>query len=148
MARVVISSRWKLAISASLLLLAALNVGADTVKMSRSNICHDVSSPFYERTKNFTPFSTIDECLNAGGRLPKGHVPAVSTKNVSQPALESKASFSNGSLPERGNTTNDSFNKAKRMLEREVYFDHRQTIYCSASFDERNNSKTYIIISS
>ena len=36
-----------------------------------------------------------------------------------------------------GNTTNDSFNKAKKMLEREVYFDHRITIYCGAEFDEK-----------
>ena len=35
-----------------------------------------------------------------------------------------------------GNTTNDSFNKAKKMLERQVYMDHRQTIYCGAAFDE------------
>jgi deoxyribonuclease-1 len=35
----------------------------------------------------------------------------------------------------RGNTTNQSFNKAKKYLEREVYFDHRQTIYCAAAFD-------------
>lgn len=38
-----------------------------------------------------------------------------------------------------GNTTNDSFNRAKKMLEREVYFDHRITIYCGAAFDEKNN---------
>ena len=35
-----------------------------------------------------------------------------------------------------GNTINDSFSRAKRMLEREVYFDHRVTIYCGAQFDE------------
>ena len=34
-----------------------------------------------------------------------------------------------------GNTTNDSFNTAKRMLEHQVYFDHRVTIYCSAEFN-------------
>lgn len=39
----------------------------------------------------------------------------------------------------QGNTTNDSYNHAKRMLEREVYFDHRITIYCGAEFDERKN---------
>lgn len=36
-----------------------------------------------------------------------------------------------------GNTWNDSFSRAKRVLEKEVYFDHRITFYCSASFDER-----------
>lgn len=39
----------------------------------------------------------------------------------------------------QGNTTNDSYNRAKRMLEREVYYDHRITVYCLAEFDERKN---------
>lgn len=38
---------------------------------------------------------------------------------------------------EGGNTWNDSFNKAKKILEGQVYFDHRETIYCGASFDEK-----------
>ncbi|NCO71588.1 MULTISPECIES: endonuclease [Shewanella] len=38
-----------------------------------------------------------------------------------------------------GNTSNDSFNKAKKMLEREVYQDHRVTIYCGAKFDAKKN---------
>ena len=35
-----------------------------------------------------------------------------------------------------GNVWNDSFNKAKKTLERQVYYDHRVTLYCGASFDE------------
>ena len=35
-----------------------------------------------------------------------------------------------------GNTNNESFAKAKRLLEQEVYYDHRQTLYCGAVFDE------------
>lgn len=38
-----------------------------------------------------------------------------------------------------GNTTNDSFNKAKKTLEQQVYFDHRVTVYCGASFDAQKN---------
>jgi deoxyribonuclease-1 len=38
-----------------------------------------------------------------------------------------------------GNTFNDSFNKAKKMLERQVYKDHRVTIYCGANFDAKKN---------
>ncbi|AXY02721.1 endonuclease I [Vibrio alfacsensis] len=38
-----------------------------------------------------------------------------------------------------GNTTNDSFNKAKKMLERSVYHDHRVTLYCAAPFDSKKN---------
>jgi deoxyribonuclease-1 len=38
-----------------------------------------------------------------------------------------------------GNTTIQSFSKAKKLLQKEVYFDHRQTIYCNASFDAKKN---------
>ena len=41
------------------------------VKKSRSGICHDSSSASYNRTKNFEAFSTIEACLESGGRLPK-----------------------------------------------------------------------------
>ena len=35
------------------------------------------------------------------------------------------------------NTTIDSFSKAKKLLETQVYHDHRETIYCAASFDSK-----------
>ena len=41
------------------------------VKKSNSGICHDTSSASYSRTKNFEAFSTIEDCLESGGRLPK-----------------------------------------------------------------------------
>jgi hypothetical protein len=44
---------------------------ADPVKKSDSGICHDKSSPYYEKTKNFTPYKTMDECLKSGGKPPK-----------------------------------------------------------------------------
>lgn len=51
---------------------------APAVKKSDSGICHDKSSPSYERTKNFTPFKTMDECMKSGGTAPKnaGAAPA------------------------------------------------------------------------
>ena len=39
----------------------------------------------------------------------------------------------------QGNSVNDSFNKAKQLLERQVYFDHRVTLYCAAEFDAKKN---------
>ena len=51
--------------------LAATTVHA-TVKQSSSGICHSADSPYYERTKNFKPFATLDACLQSGGRLPQG----------------------------------------------------------------------------
>ena len=44
---------------------------APAVKKSDSGICHDKNSPSYERTKNFTPFKTMDECIKSGGTAPK-----------------------------------------------------------------------------
>ena len=53
-------------------LLASKGVfAADPVKMSNSGICHAPNSTYYAQTKNFTPYKTLDECLKAGGRLPK-----------------------------------------------------------------------------
>jgi hypothetical protein len=45
---------------------------AAIVKMSKSGICHPENSPYYSRTKNYTAYQTLQDCLNAGGRLPKG----------------------------------------------------------------------------
>lgn len=41
------------------------------VKKSKSGICHDQFSNFYERTKNYSAFESIQECISSGGRLPK-----------------------------------------------------------------------------
>lgn len=43
-----------------------------TIKQSSSGLCHPPHSPWYERTRNFTPYPDIDACLAAGGRLPDG----------------------------------------------------------------------------
>ena len=45
---------------------------ADVVKKSKSGICHDTSSKWYWKTKNYTPFASIAACLKSGGRLPRG----------------------------------------------------------------------------
>lgn len=41
------------------------------VKKSKSDICHAPGTTYYDQTKNFTPFNTLQECLDSGGRLPK-----------------------------------------------------------------------------
>ena len=41
------------------------------VKMSNSGICHAPNTTYYEQTKNFTPYKSLDDCLKAGGRMPK-----------------------------------------------------------------------------
>jgi len=40
------------------------------VKKSRQDICHDRDSMFYEQTKYFQPFDSMQACLDSGGRQP------------------------------------------------------------------------------
>ncbi|MEM0513929.1 HNH endonuclease family protein [Pseudoalteromonas sp. YIC-827] len=46
---------------------------AQAVKMSKSGICHAPDSAHYQRTTNFTAYANLPNCLDAGGRLPKGY---------------------------------------------------------------------------
>jgi deoxyribonuclease I len=41
-----------------------------------------------------------------------------------------------GFTAKRGNITNQSFSKAKKRLERQVYPDHRTTFYCGCPFSD------------
>jgi hypothetical protein len=52
----------------------AFSISADAavVKMSNSGLCHPPQSSWYERTKNYQPFDTLEACLDSGGKLPKG----------------------------------------------------------------------------
>jgi hypothetical protein len=52
----------------------AFSISADAavVKMSNNGLCHPPQSSWYERTKNYQPFDTLEACLDSGGKLPKG----------------------------------------------------------------------------
>lgn len=54
-----------------LVLSGCSNASNPVVKKSNSDICHQKGSYYYEKTKNFTPFNSVGECLKSGGRLPK-----------------------------------------------------------------------------
>lgn len=41
--------------------------GDMSIKLSKTGKCHKPGGSYYERTKAFTPFSTMEECLTAGG---------------------------------------------------------------------------------
>lgn len=41
------------------------------VKKSTTGICHKSGTYYYNLTKNFTSYSSIEKCLQSGGRLPK-----------------------------------------------------------------------------
>jgi hypothetical protein len=63
--------------STTILLLSTILIStgvfgqSEPVKMSKSGICHKPGSTYYQQTKKFTSFMTLDECLKSGGRLPK-----------------------------------------------------------------------------
>jgi hypothetical protein len=51
--------------------VSALAQSDPPVKMSSAGICHAQGSTYYNQTKKFSAYQTIDECLKAGGRMPK-----------------------------------------------------------------------------
>lgn len=57
---------------AAMLIIASPSVIADLIKKTKSGICHPPASSYYDRTRNFRAFDSVEECLASGGRLPKG----------------------------------------------------------------------------
>lgn len=53
-----------------LLILSSPITANEPVKLSNSGICHDTDSRYYQQTKNYTPYKSLEACLKAGGRLP------------------------------------------------------------------------------
>lgn len=75
------------------LALALLGTGASAamVKQSNSGICHDDASSWYGRTKNYTAYGSMQECL-ASGRAYKGYSgSATSTSPRKSPSKQSHA---------------------------------------------------------
>jgi hypothetical protein len=63
------------AVAISVVLTAVFSiqpVSADLIKKTKSGICHPPASSYYDRTKNYAAFDSVNACLAAGGRLPKG----------------------------------------------------------------------------
>ena len=54
-----------------LFLISCDNIQDPNVKKSSSGICHEIGSQYYKQTKKFESFSSIQDCLNSGGRLPR-----------------------------------------------------------------------------
>ncbi|MFM5507912.1 hypothetical protein ACET6U_02885 [Aeromonas rivipollensis] len=62
----------KWVISGYLLLVCAIALAAEPpVKKSRSGICHPQGGTYYSRTKHYTPYDSMQACLDSGGRAPK-----------------------------------------------------------------------------
>jgi len=97
-------------VSAALLLSATpvtVNAQNPPVKMSNSKICHDTSSPYYERTKKFKAYDSMNACIDAGGRLPKGQKApsAGNSPELSSPSEYSRSAFADW-LDEDGDCLN------------------------------------------
>ena len=56
----------------------------DVVKKSSSGICHDTSSSWYEKTKNFTAYATMEACIDSGGRAPRNYTGTKPKDNLPQ----------------------------------------------------------------
>lgn len=57
---------------ALILLLTSTPLAAELIKKSNSGLCHPPESAWYDRTKSYTGFDSLQECLDSGGRLPSG----------------------------------------------------------------------------
>ncbi|AAZ28109.1 HNH endonuclease family protein [Colwellia psychrerythraea] len=80
------------------LILLLPEANAETIKKSKSGICHDLKSPYYKRTKNFTSFISLASCIESGGRLPKNSssTPANTQKQSTISSNYSRKMFGHG----------------------------------------------------
>jgi len=62
--------------------LFSILADAALVKKSNSGLCHPPQSSWFERTKNYRAFDSLEACLHSGGQLPRG-VTLASTNNSS-----------------------------------------------------------------
>ena len=61
-----------IAVFLAVFLFSGCSLNSDpAVKKSNTGICHEKGTFFYNNTKKFTAYNSIDECLRSGGRLPK-----------------------------------------------------------------------------
>lgn len=77
---------------ALVLIVSAGTVQAELVKKSKSGICHPPASSYYDRTKNYRAFNSVDACLQSGGRLPKNMSSYRSVAKAEAPARPTASS--------------------------------------------------------
>lgn len=72
---------------------AAVSESLAVTKKSSSGICHCPGGQFYDRTKKFTPYRSIKECLDSGGRHPKrgqGDCTGTAARDPDRPKAEGR----------------------------------------------------------
>ena len=70
--------KWSIIFWAAIFVLGAVLAEASEnppVKKSKSEICHATDSNYYNRTKTYTAYNTLEECLASStkARLPKNY---------------------------------------------------------------------------
>ncbi len=55
---------------------AADTTATGQIKKSSTGICHAPGTAYYDQTNDFTPYKTMQDCLDSGGRYPKGQEPS------------------------------------------------------------------------
>ena len=77
-----------------LLIFASVSDATSFIKKSNSGICHPPESGWYDRTKNYKAFDSVEACLATGGRLPKGvSHPLHASTGHADPSKEHSASY-------------------------------------------------------
>jgi len=76
---------------ALILVLISTPISAELIKKSNSGLCHPPESAWYERTKSYTEFDSLQACLDSGGRLPSGI--SLANKGSEAPSTDGKADY-------------------------------------------------------
>jgi hypothetical protein len=72
-------------------------VAATTIKKTPSGICHPPASSYYDRTKNFKAFGSLEACLETGGRLPRRLADAYGSRSLeANPDQYQRSAFGHG----------------------------------------------------
>ena len=99
------------------LVVASQFLGIDAVfsealaltKKSSSGICHCPGGRYYDRTRNFTPYRSIAECLDSGGRHPKrgqGDCTGAAPRDPENPKAEARPAVPQSPTKERDDKPN------------------------------------------
>ncbi|CAH6936287.1 conserved exported hypothetical protein [Vibrio chagasii] len=100
----------------SLMLTATSVNAASIVKLSGSGICHDESSSWYDKTKNYKAFANIENCIDAGGRLPKSS--KKSTSNNKLTSTNKAPRYNRADYEHWIDSDNDGMNERHELLEK------------------------------
>lgn len=89
---------------------------AKAVKLSNSGICHDESSAWYDKTNNYKAFASIENCIDAGGRLPKNFKQNASNSKLT--SINNIPHYNRADYEHWIDSDNDGKNERHELLEK------------------------------